>query len=326
MNPQEYRAQVIAEVQAAGSPNQGYKVFLDKSQPDEVRQSSLNASNGLPSGDEVTHLCQAAMDSQESDEIRASALQRLAYDGRNIDSAIDTVLKNLADSTASTVVRYSAFHALKQLLFVSPALREKRSDYLAILRGLVFEDSADEALRIEALELLARRKDPQIQEYLNDCLQGKTKSLTSLAQTIQLLGNDIHSDVYPFLRKIVEEPPDDDTAHEAVRVLSADPSSANFLGNIYLDKKRSEQVRRAGGIAIQSLDPSLFESLAKQIAVDDTAPEGLRTTTIQSLERFANPTALGRDTEFKKLLDETEKSQSSLQLNRSVQRLQFKLQ
>ena len=114
-----------------------------------------------------------------------------------------------------------------------------------------------------AIGILAREKDDYVQRRLVDGLEGKSKALVPAAKAIQFLAYDVHSEYFPLAKRIVEKPPSRGAKVEAVRLLAADPSAKDLLVGILADRSEKPEVKMAGAVALQSLDPEEFERQAQ---------------------------------------------------------------
>jgi hypothetical protein len=322
MNIEDYRKQVLAEIASTERPSAGYKDFLDRAASSERRLKSLSSTAKPATPDEADAILNVATERSEDPEVRAAALHNLVCRGSHEQQSTDVVLSVLRDKTEALAVRLAAINSLKLMLFLSPALRERQEDYLGALR--VASEDVNEELRTAALELLAKRKDPETQARLLRSLKDKEK-LIPTEKAVQFLGYDIHMEVYPLLRELVKERSSEAVTHEALRVLGADPNSAAFLADVYRDRSQPEPIRMAGAIALQSADPRRFEAVAKQMAMDATESEGLRASSMVGLERFSNPAVLGTDPFFRKTLDELVKTESAEPLREAASRLRSHL-
>jgi hypothetical protein len=190
----------------------------------------------------------------------------------------------------------------------------KRPDYLAALRSIV--DDPDSQLRRVAIGILAREKDDYVQRRLVDGLEGKSKALVPAAKAIQFLAYDVHSEYFPIAKRIVEEPPSRGAKVEAVRLLAADPSAKELLVGILADPREKPEVKMAGAVALQSLDPEEFERQARRIVLDDDEDDQLRALSLNALTYFGNPATQSEDDELARRVE----SLNSQSRSRSVKK------
>jgi HEAT repeat protein len=169
----------------------------------------------------------------------------------------------------------------------------KRPEYLAALRSIV--DDPDRTLRRRAVGALAREKDEYVQRRLIDGLEGHEKPLVPTAKAIQLLGNDVHAEFLPVIRRYVEDPPSQSARKEAIRLLAADPTASDLLLSILRDRGENADVRRISAIALHSLAPDVVLEQARRIAVDETEPPELRAWALTTLTHFDDQGAASGD-------------------------------
>ena len=258
MNREEYRAQIRREVDEAQA---------------EQPAATLSAADG------------------ERAEV-ASLLNTAPEESGNAEQ----LLAILGDPARSAESRRAALQAIQQLSFNAPLFERIRPALIDILRRVI--EDPDERLREMAIEVLAQEKDEYVQRRLIDGIERREEPLVTDEKAIQFLGYDVHAQHFPVIRKLARESADAATRREAVKLLSADTESAELLAGIYDNKTEEDDVRRASGSALMSLDPLKFEELAKQVVVDDYDAESVRAASLTALTHFANPTAIANDTDF----------------------------
>ncbi len=318
MKASEYRQQYQRQLELTSQKQTNYRDFLDKSQPVAARLRALNSTSGLRNEEEVAQTIDIISDKEENLEIRASALQAISINIGDSSELIDRVLNLLGEDTESPELRLSALKVLQQLSFSSVIFKSKRPEYLATLRPII--DDKDTKLRQQAIKILAINKDEYVQRRLLDQLRGHSKALIGISKAIQMLGYDIHAEHYPILKDILRNPPSRAAKKEAVRLLSADPSSKEYLTEILKDKSEHSEVRKISAAALQSLSPEEFADQAKEIVLDDDDDDDLRATCVNALDQFANPTSLNQDTKLNKHIKNLQQKSTSRQLKRAVGR------
>lgn len=318
MKASEYRQQYQQQLDLASQKQSNYGDFLDKSQPVSERLGVLNNTSGLRNEEEVAETVDIISDKEENLEIRASALHAISINIGDSSELIDRVLNLLGDDTESPELRLSALKVLQQLSFSSVIFKSKRPEYLAALRPII--DDKDTKLRQQAIKILAINKDEYVQRRLLEQLRGHSKALIGISKAIQMLGYDIHAEHYPILKDILRNPPSRAAKKEAVRLLSADPSSKEYLTEILKDKSEHSEVRKISAVALQSLSPEEFENQAKEIVLDDDDDDDLRATCVNALDQFANPTSLNQDAKLNKHIKNLHQKSTSRQLKKAVKR------
>ncbi len=223
-------------------------------------------------------------------------VRQLAKTAREDEAGIQRLFEILKDAGSPTDARLAALAALRLFRFNSELLNQKRADFIDALRTAV--ENSDGKLRDEVLETLAQEKDEYAQRRLIEGLTGKSEPLVPPARAIQLLGYDIHAEHFPLLREIVQKSDDPATRREAVRLLSADPSSTQLLMDLFQNKEEQTEVRRASANALVNLAPREFEQSAKGVALDESDTDNIRAASLTALAHFGNPTDIAEDTGF----------------------------
>ncbi|HJQ39106.1 MAG TPA: HEAT repeat domain-containing protein [Thermoanaerobaculia bacterium] len=245
-----------------------------------------------------------AAEEEESDAALASAapddevseVRQLAKTAREDEAGIQRLFEILKNAGSSEDARRAALAVLRLFRFNSQLLNEKRAELIDALRTAV-ENSSGKLLD-EVLETLAQEKDEYAQRRLLEGLTGKSEPLVPTARAIQLLGYDIHAEHFPLLRELAQKSDDPATRREAVRLLSADPSSAPLLMDIFQKKEESADVRRASANALVNVAPQEFEQKAKEVALDESDADSVRAASLTALAHFGNPTDIAEDTAF----------------------------
>jgi HEAT repeat protein len=311
-NRKQYKEHLERVAQQQGN----YRDFLDKSKSVEERSTALKSSTGLRDPYEVAESVKIIRDRDEDAQIRALALRGISVEIGRSHELIDMTLALLRDDTESVAVRRAALAVLQLSSFITVVFNPKRPEYLAVLRYIV--DDEDVELRQEAIEVLAKEKDKDVQGRLIEGLKDPSQALIRPERAIRLLGYDIHTNFYPLLREIIENPPNLMAKREAVRLLAADATSKDLLAKIIKDKVEDPEVRKIGVVALQSLAPAEFEELAKRLVLDDDEDDDLRAISMNALAHFANPESLIQDSEFNRRIIELGQKNISKELKQVV--------
>jgi hypothetical protein len=254
----------------------------------------------------------AALEAAAPDDELQEA-RRLSKTAREDEAGLRRLFEILKDAGLPADARRAALAALRLLRFNSELLNQKRAELIDALRTTV--ENSDGPLRDEALETLAQEKDEYAQRRLLEGLTGKSEPLVPPARAIQLLGYDVHAEHFPLLREIAQKSDDPATRREAVRLLSADPSSAQFLMDIFQKKDESTEVRRASANALVNVAPQEFEKRAKEVALDESDSDNIRAASLTALAHFGNPTDIAEDTEFVDKVEQIEPAQPEAALS-----------
>src|SRR5688572_20117668 len=158
------------------------------------------------------------------------------------DENLQASLSVLRDQKQPIKVRLAALQSLQAASFSVIEFESAREDYFATLREVI--DDPNEELRQRTLGILAREKDAYAQKRLLEGLQNPDEALVSPEKALQLLSYDVHAEAYPVARAIVEQPPNPEAKREALRLLSADASSAPMFEKLLRDKDEDRQIRQ----------------------------------------------------------------------------------
>ena len=318
IDPSEYRRQYAEELQRQAQSQPGSQEFLNRSDSLSQQLEALaGRAQPLPEED-LANAIQLIRDPAGEPALRASALRAIGRDMGNREESIDTLLDLLKDQTQPREVRLGALKVLQMLAFISPLFLSKRPEFLAALRSIV--EDADAAVRQAVIEVLALEKDEYVQRRLNEGLDDPSRALVSPEKAIQLLGQDVHAELYPRLREMIQNPPSPAAREEAVRLLAGDPESRELLVNLMSDKEEGLGIRSLSAAALQSVDPLEFTEQAKKIVLDDAEEEELRITGLTGLTHFEDRPSWAPDREFIEGLERLKSESASEPLKEAVDR------
>jgi hypothetical protein len=314
MDVSEYRRRVEAEAEAAARTQPAFMEILRNARPSgRAGEGAFDAST--PTEDNVLSMALGVIaDSDATNDAFTAGLQAMSLEVDDHPELIDTVLEYLGDAGNPPDRRLAVLNLLQEISFRMVGFPAKRPDYLAALRSIV--DDPDSQLRRVAIGILAREKDDYVQRRLVDGLEGKSKALVPAAKAIQFLAYDVHSEYFPIAKRIVEKPPSRGAKVEAVRLLAADPSAKELLVGILADPREKPEVKMAGAVALQSLDPEEFEQQARRIVLDDDEDDQLRALSLNALTYFGNPATQSEDDELARRVE----SLNSQSRSRSVKK------
>ncbi len=227
----------------------------------------------------------AAKDSKNSAADRIAALAQVAPAVHDDEDNLLALVGILGDKSEPVSVRMAALGVIELAGFSAPAFEKCRGDYMAMLRKVL--PDADEELRGHALSILSSEGDGYAQKRLLEGLKDGKKALVPPEQALQLLGYNVHTDVYPVARAIVNKPPNEGARLEALRLLAADASSNKLFEQLLRDKKETPDVRQLCAVALQSIKPDSMYAYAKELLNDDSEDEDLQATCLTALAQFA---------------------------------------
>lgn len=217
---------------------------------------------------------------------RIRAIELTTAKGQPPGLPIEQVIARLADAGENPSVRLAALIKLKELEFFGSVLDPYRPDYLEALKKAAKSGVAD--LVHGALEVLAGHKEPFARETLLAFLRDPKSAIISLAQVVQLLSYDDHSDVISAVRSLIEKAKDKDVIEEGIRLLSSDPGSEGLFTRLLRDKTQPKDVRRWSANGLHSINPTLFATIASKIVDDDEEDDDLRATCLSTLTHFSD--------------------------------------
>lgn len=247
-----------------------------------------------------TEMKDTALFSEENP--RVAEAKAIASGARSDPEKLEKLFAIIRNPSEPIEARHSALTSLRALRFNSVVLDELRAAYLDALRDVI--DDPDPDLRDEVLEILSKEKDEYAQRRLLESLTGQGSPLVPAQRALQLLSYDIHAEHFPLLREYVARSDDAETRLEAVRLLSADPASADLLMDLFADSKEDQEIRRASVAGLLSLAPQQYEERVKEIVLDDSEDETVRAEGLSALSHFGNPTALAQDERFNATIEE----------------------
>jgi uncharacterized protein (UPF0147 family) len=250
-----------------------------------------------------------ATSSKKPTQQRVAALAEVPLAVCENDENLQSLLKILRDRAEPIKVRLAALQSLQAASFSVIAFESCRGDYLAALRELA--DDPDLELRQRVLGILARENDSYVQQRLLDGLQDPTKALVPPEKALQLLSYDVHAEAYPIAREIVNKPPNPEAKREALRLLSADASSAPVFEKLMLDKKEPREIRQISAAALQAVKPKRFQERARDVILDNTEYDDIQATALTALTQFGDETAVAKDETLLKRVDRLGKGKSA---------------
>jgi hypothetical protein len=313
-----YKEQVIRKLQTASQEKRkAIDTFLDVSKSTEERLNAFKKCGTFVEEADVTKALRILKDKQRNeDSIRASAILALVnYSARN-DKFQDELIEYLNNPEESEDIKNAALSVLQSNTFSSASFSAKRPAFINALRNLVKENksSGRGSIKERSAEFLALEKDESIQRSLIEGLENPEKKIVEPEVAIQLLSYDLHSDLYPLLRNIVQNPPNQRSKKEALRALSSDSLSADLLLSTLNDKKEDKEIRHVCAVGLQSLQPERFQSSLKSILTDKEEDEELKVALLNTLNYTTDTKSTDEDGEFQSKLDLTQKESKSTEM------------
>jgi len=234
-----------------------------------------------------------ARDAKRKVDERSAALLSLTACILAHPDAMRGTLKILSDASEPLPLRLTALQVVQAASFAVVKFNQWRPSYLAALRAA--SEDPDPELRQRVLGVLAREKDARTQQRLLAGLSEPAKALVPPEKALQLLSYDVHADAYSAARKIVAEPPNEASKHEALRLLAADARSAPLFESLLRDKKEPPEVRQISASALHALSPEKLQSAGRDILMDETENDHVRAVSLTALTQFGKADELGKD-------------------------------
>jgi hypothetical protein len=251
---------------------------------------------------------------------RAGALRRLAISVCDDPAEFKRMLKLVRDSSEPPPVRLAAIEALQASSFQELKFKPYRAAYVAALRAVATDP--DFHIRRRVLGFLMRGKDGYAQKLLLGGLRNPEKALLPPEKALQLLGYDMHAEVYELARAMVKKPPNEAAKVEALRLLAADAKSAPVFAKILRDKGESTRARQVSASALHTLAPQALQEHAREIVLDEAENEEMKATSLTALTHFGDEDAVAKDKTLRKRVDRLKKSGKSKSVKESAKRFQ----
>ena len=244
-------------------------------------KAKVKAKAKKPAAASTSSYWAAVSSSKKTTKQRIDALSRLPAALCEDRTKFNEVLAILRDTTQSSSLRRATLQIIQSASFSAPNFEVCRPDYLATLRALVTDPDLE--LRQRALGMLAREHDGSTQRLLVDGLEEPSRAVVPPEKALQLLGYDIHTDVYAIARKIAANPPNEAARIEALRLLGADTASVPMFEAMLQDKKEKVDARRLAASALQALVPDKLQGYARDIVQDETDDDDVKATSLTAL-------------------------------------------
>lgn len=224
---------------------------------------------------------------------RVASLNEVTLASSAEDENLPKVLQILGDEDEPAEVRLAALQALQAASFSVIAFAPVRGEYMATLRKVATAQNPE--LRENALGVLARRKDGFAQQKLLEGLQDPEKSLLPPERALQLLSYDAHAGAYEVARKILSDPPSEDSRREALRLLAADAKSAPMFEKLLLDKSEKPEIRQLSASALHAINPEKLQKRARELLFDSSERDDIQAISLTAITNFGDAEAVAND-------------------------------
>jgi hypothetical protein len=237
-----------------------------------------------------------AFGAKQAPKARVTALAQSPLAVCESDNNLQSVLRLVRDTDEPAEVRLAAMDTLATAAFSVVAFEPCHNDYIAALRDV--SQDPDPKIRESALGLLVGEKDAYAQKKLVEGLKKPDKALVPPEKALQMLGSDIHAESYAVARDILDKPPSEVAKREALRLLSADATSAPIFEKLLRDKNEMREIRQLSASALHAIDPEKLQVHARQMLLDDSDYDDIRATSLAAVKQFGDQEAVAKDTEL----------------------------
>jgi HEAT repeats len=285
---EKLKREMEADLRAAESERDSFLSKLEEIAPESVA-AHAEAEERAVRAEEPPALT-VLRDKTQPVATRLEVIDHLGLPIAGFGETVDALLAIVQDTEDDADVRLAALWLLGSAAFQVVRFRPYQQAYQQALRNLVGDPDA--RLRDAAVSILAGQHDPEVQQVLLTGLKGTGTLPVERERAIQLLADDDHLDNLPWLEELYESG-SDDARQEAVRLMGSYPEAAETLETILRNKEESSEVRQQSAASLRNLAPERFETVAKEIAADETDHPDVRATSAQAVEHLG-PSGLDR--------------------------------
>ena len=249
---------------------------------DEVARDTASRSE-MAVADRGTHeLVRIIQDAQAGLADRLDAVRETGSgDPLAQPEVITALLRVLSTPEEPDQLRLAALAVLQQCSLLVAEFRPYAAEFITALRTATGSELLE--LREQAMDLLALNSDPYVQEMLVDGLRHPETALVEPAKALRMLGYDVHAEHYGLLHEIVDTSRQPQLRRMALKLLAADSGAKETFARIAADRSDDPVARSTSAVALQSLAPQEFDSLAKTIVADDDDNDDVRATMLTAL-------------------------------------------
>lgn len=279
------------------------KRFLDNTNTLQDRLDAFKDMGTLTDPGDILKAEVMMRDVAADPRLRAAALESITTVVGRDEGLMKEIISFIGDINQPDALRDSALSVIKTKSFSSPLYEALAPQFYEELKKIVTQDNAP--LKTVALQNLAQEKDPFAQNKLIEGLENPTLQLVQPELAIQFLSYDIHTNIFPTLRRIVQNPPNFESKREAIRILSGDPSSSALLRNTLEDENENPEIRHASALSLQLQDPKEMEKISKNLILKKEVNPELKTALLNTLIHTVEPASLVEDKSFVDKLEQT---------------------
>jgi len=233
------------------------KDYRKKHEDDVAQARASRSAHGAP---------EEFLGRREADaDTRAKMLCKMRMTSRNLGELIPLFLDILGNKSEAVTVRSAALDMLSASEFAGKAFADYRPQVIDAVRALASDKSP--TLRKNALEYLAQQRDDYARDILTAAVTAPEEAPVDQAKAIQLLSLDDHTNAADLVRGRFEDL-SETAKEEAAYILGTDPTSADKLSEVMVDKTVRERLRRIAAAGLKALDLQRFAERAGVVLVD----------------------------------------------------------
>ena len=116
----------------------------------------------------------------------------------------------------------------------------------------------------------------------------------------------------------MSKPPNPAAKREALRLLAANAASAPKFEEILRDKNEPLEIRQLSASALHSLAPKKMQAYTRDIILDDSESDELKTSSLTALTNFGDEAAVSEDNALQETVDTLKDKASSPDLKNSA--------
>jgi hypothetical protein len=252
--------------------NQAAATFLNRKLPNAERIKAMEPHAVVYDKRQVEQFKGSALDTQESPEVRATALRKIVAHVPADERLVQLVTQLLSDPKAPKPLREAALEVEANLSFMNMNVPDVYHKML---------DDPELAFRIFAFTKLVSHGDARAQQILIRGLENPAQASLPAPTAIAILSMAIKKEHFPAVFKVMQETKDPATRLEAIRVLGPYPEARQALVAIAHDANEKPEFREAALGALYSGNRENIVRYVTPILTDPNAPPRLQAIGIQ---------------------------------------------
>ena len=317
----DYKISLKEDMVKQGEGSQAFiNIFFDDSKSINDRVEAINNIGAFESDEDVNNALTLFKNTNENIVIRKSALKGLTSFACKNEAFVDDLIEILNNPNEQEYIQEAVFEILNNMTFSSPIIHAKKPSYLNALKGVIQTKKKSKEFLLAILNYLAIEKDDDTQHLLKKGLKNPKESLVSADVAIRLLSYDLHHDIKPFLRKLIDNSPNLRTKKEALRALSSDSKSKKLLVQILNDLDEHNSIRHIAALGLSSHSPEALIKSAKEILLSEKEDVQFQSAILNTINFISDSKNIGLDEEFQIRLNDFVKKSKSINLKKTYNR------